>query len=187
MADTRLRIDLAERAVEVEGTEEFVRMIYADYKELLTDVTSTRRKSAPADQRRTVSKGADAQRSTKRSARKGSGKPALVQDLDLSASGSRPRLRDFYSKYAPTTNFERNLIFAYWLQQLAKIEAISVDHIFTCYRDIPGLKVPSALRQSLIDTAARKGWLDTASTDGIEVTIPGINYLEHDLAIAEGS
>lgn len=31
-----------------------------------------------------------------------------------------------------------------------------IKHVYTCYRNIPGLKVPKALRQSLLDTESSK-------------------------------
>ena len=108
-----------------------------------------------------------------------------MKDLDLSPKGDTESLRDFYAHYLPKTNFEKNLIFVYWLQQIAGMSGITEDHVFTCYRSIPGIKAPVALYQSLIDTSNRRGWLNTTSTDDIKVTVPGMNYLEHDLPRAD--
>jgi len=82
-------------------------------------------------------------------------------------------------------NLERNLVFIYYLQQKMGLKNITIDHVFTCYRDI-GVKVPKALQQSLWDTTNRKGWLDTSSSDNITVTVPGLNYIEHDLKKVDG-
>jgi hypothetical protein len=100
----------------------------------------------------------------------------------LSGQGKVERLKDFYAKFEPKTNMERNLIFVYYLKQKLELETVTTDHVFTCYRDISGIKAPEALRQSLIDTASRRGWLDTEDSDDIQITIPGVNYLEHDMA-----
>ena len=72
----------------------------------------------------------------------------------------------------------------YYLQHKIEISTITPDHVFTCYRDV-GVKVPAALVQSLRDTANRRGWLDTANTNDLKVTTPGMNYLEHDLPKAK--
>ncbi|WP_216070346.1 hypothetical protein, partial [Acinetobacter nosocomialis] len=60
-----------------------------------------------------------------------------------------------------------------------------INHIFTCYRHIPDIKVPNNLKQNLFDIAYRKGWLDTSNIESIKVSISGMNHLEHDLLLAE--
>jgi len=111
--------------------------------------------------------------------------PKISKDLDLSGGKKGESLRDFFSKYKPSSNLERNLVFVYYLKQVAGIEHITIDHVFTCYRNIKSLKVPGSLKQSLIDTNILKGWFDTSSLDDIKLTVPGINYLEHDMKKAE--
>jgi hypothetical protein len=75
----------------------------------------------------------------------------------------------------------RNLVFLYFLQHNMGIEAITQDHVFTCYRDIPGIKVPVAMRQSLIETDQKRNWIDVADPDDLKVTVHGVNHLEHDM------
>jgi len=183
MSNTRVRIDLSQGVVEAEGSEDFVRSIYDDFKDRIqSGKNSAFRKKAPSDQ--SPIPPAD----TKKKARKpktGRAGPSIVKDLDLSPKGDTESLRDFYAHYLPKTNFEKNLIFVYWLQQIAGMSGITEDHVFTCYRSIPGIKAPVALYQSLIDTSNRRGWLNTTSTDDIKVTVPGMNYLEHDLPRAD--
>ncbi len=110
--------------------------------------------------------------------------PQLIKDLDLSGENDKPSLREFYERYSPKTNQERNLIFCYYLQQIINHTPITVNHVFTCYRNI-GIKTPKALYQSLADTSYHKGWLDTSSIDNITVPVAGINYIEHDMAKAD--
>lgn len=110
----------------------------------------------------------------------GSASGKMVNDLDLSGAGGTDRLKDFFSQYKISTNYERNLVFAYYLQHRLNLQSITIDHIFTCYRDV-GVKVPSALQQSLWDTSKHKGWLNTSNGESITVTVPGMNHLEHDL------
>ena len=117
--------------------------------------------------------------------KKGARIPKISSDLDLSGGKKGQSLRDFFSQYAPSSNFERNLVFVYYLKQVAGIEQITIDHVFTCYRNIKSVKVPGHLEQSLIDTRVHKGWIDTASLDDIKLNVPGINYLEHDMKKAE--
>ena len=76
-------------------------------------------------------------------------------------------------------------MFIYYLQQILELESITMDHVFTCYRNIKGLKVPGNLEQSLIDTRSRKGWINTSAFDDLKVEVSGINYIEHDMKKAE--
>jgi hypothetical protein len=116
---------------------------------------------------------------------KGARTPKISNDLDLSGGKKGQSLRDFFSQYETSSNLERNLVFVYYLKQIAGIEPVTIDHIFTCYRNIKDLKVPVQLQQSLIDTRTHKGWIDPASLDDIKLNVPGINYLEHDMKKAE--
>ena len=56
-----------------------------------------------------------------------------------------------------------------------------MDSVYTCYKHIKKIKVPGNLYQSLADTKNKNGWIDTSNMDELKVTIPGENYLEHDM------
>lgn len=176
--DAKLRIDLSQRTLEVEGSEAFVREIYSDFKERISAISqvtpkkTNEKKEAKAEEP-TPPKGKH--RPLKREAL------SIVKELNLAEQGDKPSLKDFYSEYTPSNNFERNLIFVYYLQNIAKLTAITTNHIFTCYRHV-GVKIPGAFKQSLWDTASQKGWIDTGSLEDIKLTTQGINYIEHDMA-----
>ena len=82
------------------------------------------------------------------------------------------------------SNFERNLIFTYYLKQVIGVDKVNLDHIFTCYRNV-GQKIPKALEQSMRDTAKDRGWVDIDDLESIDVPVGGINHIEHDMAKAE--
>lgn len=196
MQDTKLKIDFNQGLLEVEGSEGLVREIYNDFK----DALKSRPQSAPVaaaalDESRTtqsVQTPSEVNSSPKPESKakpKAKAKPknstdttgTLLKDLNLMSEGSSESLRDFYGKYEVKTNFERTLIFVYYLQHVRNIEGININHIFTCYRNIDGLKIPGHLKQNLIDTSSKKGWLDTADMEDIKVPVTGVNYIEHDL------
>jgi hypothetical protein len=188
MSTTRLKIDIGQGTVEVEGDDAFVRAVYADFKDrLLAAVPSapatkphdqgTKPKSPEAPVRSSKDKPGGAK---KKKTSGGSATGSFVRDLDLSGGGKTKRLKDFYAGYAVTSNFERNLIFVYYLQHKLERPNITIDHVFTCYREV-GVKVPKALQQSLWDTTNRRGWLDTSDANDLKVTVPGMNYIEHDM------
>jgi hypothetical protein len=104
--------------------------------------------------------------------------PTFLTDFDFRPS-NKESLKDFYQKYNAKSNLEKNLIFTYYLQNIAAVDNITVSHIFSCYRHM-GFKVP-LFPQTLIDTKIRKGWIDTSNSNNLKVTREGMNFLEHDM------
>lgn len=98
----------------------------------------------------------------------------------MSVKGNKQDLKSFYTEKSPGPALEKNLVFVYYLQKIAKVQAIGVDHVYSCYKDVKA-KVPENLKQSLLNTAFSKGWIDTKSMDNMTVTVPGENFVEHDL------
>jgi hypothetical protein len=176
--DTKLRIDLSQGTLEVEGSETFVRDIYNDYKDRMSKITPVIPKKTNGEQKAKPEAPAPPKTKPRQSKKE---TLSIVKELNLAEQGDKPSLKDFFSKYNPSNNFERNLIFVYYLQNTTKVAAITSDHIFTCYRHV-GVKIPGAFKQSLWDTASQKGWIDTSSLEDIKLTTQGINYLEHDIA-----
>lgn len=187
MVENKLKIDLTQGIIEVEGSEQLVRDIYNDFKERLNQAPSPAAATPPsqAQQSSAAKQSAKPKKKTNPSKPKtkssSSNSGTLLKALDLTASDGAESLRDFYNKYEASSNLERNLVFVYYLQNLKEIESININHVFTCYRNIPDLKAPGNLKQSIFDTGFKKGWLDTSSMESITVPISGINHLEHDL------
>ena len=188
MHENKLKIDLNQGVIEVEGSEQLVRDIYNDFKERLSKPATPIREARsaqeefPTPKKKTVNK-------TKSASNTGKVKPKgpasksgmLLKELDLTGSDGKESLRDFYSKFETSSNLERNLVFVYYLQHIKEVENININHVFTCYRNVPDLKAPGNLKQSLVDAGFKKGWLDTSSMENITVPISGINHLEHDM------
>lgn len=103
---------------------------------------------------------------------------SIVKDLNLREKGKKS-LADFFKEAGPAMNMEYNAVFVYYLENILNIGKINVDHIYTCYKGMK-LRIP-LLRQSVIDTSHRKGWIDTEDMQGINLTTIGENFVEHDL------
>lgn len=105
----------------------------------------------------------------------------LLKDLDLSGKGTIDQsLKNFVAKKNPKTNIQKTTVFLYYLQHILNIEEITIDHIFTCYKNM-GYRMPNNLPQNLNDVCgSRYGYANR--TDGkLSMTVIGDNYIEHDI------
>lgn len=201
MTAAKLRIDLSLGLIEVEGSEAFILELYGDFKERIShpaplaiqsskpviaesseldEPEPLKTYNAPASAKTIPVAKTAATNGARKPKRSRKEEPKLLTDLDLN-QGQLGRLKEFHGKYAPKTNMEQNLIFTYFLKDGLGLDEVSEDHLFTCYRTV-GIKIPGALRQSVLDTAQTKGWVDTDATGLIRLTTVGRNYIEHDIA-----
>jgi hypothetical protein len=197
---TRLKIDLSQGILEVEGSESFVKIIYNDFKthfagiETVDELKPARRPrktkaAAPAAAPKPVIEKAPVPEPDveKEEAKPPDEKPspptpayALIKDLDLEASDSQPSLVEFMDSKFPITNEERNIVFLYYLQHTLKLKSIKLDHIYTCYRETK-IRVPLNLENSLRITADQHGWIRTTKAGNIRLTATGKSYVENQL------
>jgi hypothetical protein len=120
------------------------------------------------------------QKADKRSAPPKASTLSLLANLNLNPSGKKS-LKNFYESYqVPDALPEKNLIMVYYLERVSSEKNIGINHVYTCYKHL-GMKVPGNLYQSLLNTRARKGWIDTANISDLKITVAGENYVEHDL------
>jgi hypothetical protein len=56
-------------------------------------------------------------------------------------------------------------------------EKVGIDHIYTCYRNIVGIKIPGNLEQSIRDTRTSKGWINYNKID--ELSISYNNFVDN--------
>lgn len=105
--------------------------------------------------------------------------PKILGSLNLKPK-DKQALTDFYSSYKPSSFFENNLLFVYYIQKILEESNITIDHVYTCYKDV-NIKVSNNLYQSLIDTGKNKSWIDTTHMNNLRITIQGENYVEHDM------
>lgn len=183
--NTKLLINLREGIVQVEGDEAFVRGVYDDFKERVSKPVLV--EYPPAAQlehqkQDDEAPGASMQRLNPRPRRKGGAtpttkgevanyKPAFNPALDLSD------LPAFYDQYEPAKHPEKILIFATYLRDMAKVQAITANDIFTCYQELRKVtETPKAFVQALRDAQNKTHFIDYISPIDIQLTIAGNNY-----------
>ena len=184
--NTKLVINMNEGTVQVEGTEEFVRFVYQDFKEHLSKGVEPRPALVPAlehaketpalltDQSVTPKKrGARKTGSSDGANPRASGyKPKFNTALDLST------LEQFFDEWKPENNFEKILVFAVFLRDRLNIAPCTADDIYTCFATLSRkgkTKVPEAFAQAFRDTQNRTHFIDYKSMQEIHITIPGDN------------
>ncbi len=199
---TKLKIDLSQGLLEVEGTEAFVRNIYADFKAHFAGIAPPedkpakrrprRKKPEPAvtEQAKPEPKslpdvsGADleptpaetpVQKSPTRS-RTTTYTYTIIDDIELAGTKNYPSLVDFMDSKLPITNEEHNIVFLYYLQHLLKVKPITINHLYTCYRSA---KIRAPL--NIENTFDQRGWIKVAKNGNMTLTDAGKKYVEQSL------
>jgi hypothetical protein len=170
---TKLKIDLNNGVLEVDGEEDFVKEIYKEYKDrMLTSFSKAAPDLKNVPESPTATAGKKAIKSSSKSPRKEN--YSLIKEIQLG------ELKAFYDSKSPKTGFEKNVVFVYYLQKILKLQNISPDHIYTCYK-LMSVPLPKAIRQSLVDTYHSKTWIDSSNMNDLVVLTVGENVVEHDL------
>jgi hypothetical protein len=192
MTAAKLRIDLSQGLIEVEGSESFILELYGDFKDRFsgmslptgatTEMTQVLSTPIPVEEVSVAKATQKPSQSGARSKPKRPSKeePKLLPDLDLT-QGVLGRLKEFHARYVIKTNYEHNLVFVYYLKEGLGLDEVSEDHLFTCYRSVQ-VKIPGALRQSILETKG-KGWL-AVDAGLIRLTTVGRNHVDFDLTKA---
>ncbi|MDM8527713.1 hypothetical protein QUF58_05805 [Anaerolineales bacterium HSG24] len=196
---TKLKIDLSQGILEVEGSETFVRNIYNDFKtHFVPDAEPLPDTQLPPRTRRTKAKKPtvtepipDAIPVLTQSSPppKTKAKPVpskndyiLLTDLDLTANSDHLGLMEFTDSKFPITNEERNLVFVYYLKETLGLTKVTVDHIFTCYKEVH-IRAPVNIENSLDITAHHRHWISIAKSGALTLTRQGKKYVEERLPV----
>jgi len=170
----KIKIDLAQGIFEAEGSEQFVNSNLERFKEIVA-----KRETVLSDNKN-ITDVNNSNNEIKKRVAKTSAMPSLVKDLNLKPKDKKS-LNDFYQEKNPRSNIENNVVFVYYMEKILNILGITLDHIYSCYKEI-GLKTPLNLRQSIADTASnRYGYLDASDMQNIKIIVRGDNLIEHDL------
>lgn len=114
-----------------------------------------------------------------KNASKSNSGPTIIKELNLNPSGKQS-FKSFAEDKLPSANNEKCVVSVYYLLNELELDNISVNHIFTCYKNV-GWRVPANLYNIVAVTASRNGWLDTSDMNNIKLTPHGGNLVEFDL------
>ncbi len=170
----KIKIDLVQGIFEAEGNEQFVKENLQNFKEIIAKKEITTKKEMVNSDNKNTQSNPKVRKFSK------SNTFSIIKDLNLKPKDKKT-LRDFYQEKSPLSNIESNAVFVYYLEKVLNLTGITIDHIFSCYKEV-NLRTPMNLRQSIFDTASsRYGYLDTSNMQDIKVIVRGENLVEHDL------
>lgn len=187
--NTKLRIDASQGIIDVEGSADFVREIYMDFRDMLV----ARQKSFPAsdaeektdsDEPGKLTPPAKPRRRAKlrkTSPTDGAGEgviadaPKLDKDLDTS------KLSEYFGQFELSNNPEKILVFLKFLVDELGVETPNTDQVYTCY-EAANERVPKAFAQAFRDASGRKfGFINYNSPTDLQITTAGSNHFKFDL------
>jgi hypothetical protein len=101
--------------------------------------------------------------------------PKRLSNINFEPTG-KESLKDFFAKYTPANDHERNLLFTHYLQNILEISEITFDHIYSCY-DLLDLRVSENLPQTIRNTASKTGWVDIKKSK-VSIPVKGSNQIK---------
>jgi hypothetical protein len=187
--NTKLTINLRDGILTAEGSEDFVRTVYDDFKgevakRQLQDIEEQKQlenaplvesanRSIPEVKLRKSKLKRSGATTENQKARAGKYKPSF--DPNLNVTG----LPEFFDSLRPENVSEQILTFAMFLKERLNMETCTADHIYTCYYSVRDrTKIPTAFSQAFYNTQARTHYIQVPSLQDISVTILGGNHFE---------
>ncbi len=117
----------------------------------------------------------DKKQITKKSAAGSSGLKK-ISNINFYPDG-KDSLENFYKKFEVNNDYENNLLFVYYLQEILKIHPLTTNHLYTCYDEL-NIRIPENLVSSIKNTKKVKGWIETKERGNMAVTITGTNKIK---------
>lgn len=92
--------------------------------------------------------------------------------------------KDFIKLKDPKSHLEKYVVSVFYIKNIISQSNVSIDLIYTFYKH-SGWKLPADPTNMLYQTGS-KGWLDTANSADIMITVSGENLIEHELPREKG-
>lgn len=182
MKDTKLRIDIFQGIIEIEGDSNLIREAYEDFKgKLLTQellsLPDIEEKESDVNDRKTKKRSNLKQKVS-----------SVTKNESISPSNPKidgkivihdVELREFFDVYSPKNIPSKILVFISYLIEKIKIEKPNTDQIFTCFKILKE-DLPKAFAQAFSDAGTakgKKGYIEYSSSIDISITNIGYNHL----------
>jgi hypothetical protein len=100
--------------------------------------------------------------------------PTVLDDIDVNTN---PSLKDFVADFETTTNFDKYLVIALWFRDARSVNAITVDHVYTCFRLLGWSTAINDFSKPLHNLKGEQS-LRGSAKDGYTLTLTGAGKIE---------
>ncbi|MFL6513943.1 MAG: hypothetical protein ACJ8M1_02860 [Chthoniobacterales bacterium] len=180
--EAKLKVNVGDHHLEIEGSEAFVQQAYSEFKELVSKASSP---ASPSHQQvppgRIISGGTNKSPKAAKAGKSSKGFSRI--DIDLRPSG-KTSLKDYVSQFETPSKDELYLLSVGYLTDQIGVKNVTASHIYTCLDEL-NERIPTHLKQVLRNIKNKKGWIDTSDSDDLTITIKGKNHLKHDMPKAK--
>lgn len=184
-------VDRFPEAVKPQVFDLLVRTFLGQAPQLSTDTPPANSTHSPAPQaakrrtkkRSTAEKSGDTSTPTEKTTpRRGVSKESYKIDRELNLRGDKSIIgfKTFVAEKQPGSAKEFNAVAVYYLQKIAGLSQITLNHAYTCYSEA-GRRPPEAFRQSFTDTKNKEGWVEFDAEGNLRIPHRGSVFVEHDL------
>lgn len=101
-------------------------------------------------------------------------------DIELHPENEQS-FEDFVAEKQPASDQERYAVVVYYLEEILKLNAITMNEIGTVFRRTNAWKEPTNLRSGLQNAANRKLYIDVSNSSNIKITTAGRNFVRREL------
>jgi len=182
MGDAKIKVNLKEGTVELEGSEEFVKNYWEKISTSIKNmpVIYETELLPPINPRDTNNNHNKSKKSKKAKQNRKKVDTSLIP-LDLKQNNNKPSILKLFEEKKPKSNQEIVTLIAYYLKKYLNIPAMKYGHALFCYNEIRKPK-PLNIAQLFRDTVFLKKWLETGEeTYTVVLSVAGENLIEHDL------
>jgi hypothetical protein len=189
MSMTRVKMNLSEGSIELEGTEAFVTRYLDEFKVLIVDGRVKQAepekgviKRAPVSKQKAKAKQVENTDKPERKQKKGAPK-VTAEKLNLHGGSNTPSLKDFFEEKKPgRANGDQIAVIGYYITELLGNKTFSEGQVEYAYKMLK-LKRPGHLHQIMINNKIEKDYYeqDDETTASWSLTRTGEIYVNDQL------
>ena len=179
----KIKINLSEKSIEVEGTEDFINKKLQMFKDLIRD-EQTIKKEISFQRQSNSGRNIPQKKLIVHKERTNVNKsikeilPRLKpESFNIEKGENKPSFDEFFNKVSPKDQYENILVVSYYLEKYLHQEEFDENQVYFVYR-LKSLKEPKRFHQTFIDAKNKKFYFETGSAPTKWKLAPiGRNYI----------
>lgn len=183
----KLHINISQGLIDIEGDPNFVREIYADFRDHLLNGRVALAEDSPTSTAKPENQNSQRQKRRIPAKKK---PPVAGEDTGIVVLADAPKLDKsldtsalpaYFGMYEAKNNPEKILIFLKFMNDNLGIVNPNTDQFYTCFEKV-NERIPKVFAQAFRDASGRKfGFIDYNSPTDIRITTVGTNHFKFDL------